>query len=473
MSYSKSDIPDFLENVGAQLTDAEQRIDTDILEPVIFSDTFLRFQLQNKGILNPKSRITFSYNSPSKDSFLPLGTGIKSLIQRARLVIGGKTICEVDDWAHYDFYKSLFIDQQVIKEREQYMSGHAMSNAVVYNDGTNTSEFVGMDLGKEFVVDTTTATDTNMTLQTFQKLNSEPVFSITLDALIPCLRNQQLPLFMLKEDIAIELTLASTVGKRAVFEESLHADKDTAITLNQNDVRMIADYTFLDGDAMNSYAKQYSSMSYTFLEPRLTKTTLSSATDWNDQVRNVGGAGRRVPKMFVMLTSDKMGKDGGDTGTQTEGHNQLTLLNDYRAVAPLSGNESNAVYGTFTANVKKNDEFIFPIDRSNSALHYHGVQQTEGMPPQVTRGMYARHGNSLVQKKFEGYTISQQEQLNGQFFVTAFRFPDGQRVDSKGLETHFKYSDLATTTAPYTQRVYIEVEKTVNIEDGIVTVDFQ
>ena len=29
MSYSKADIPDFLQGVGAQLTDAEQRIDTD------------------------------------------------------------------------------------------------------------------------------------------------------------------------------------------------------------------------------------------------------------------------------------------------------------------------------------------------------------------------------------------------------------------------------------------------------------
>lgn len=472
MSYSQSDIPDFLQNVGAQLTDAEQRIDTDILEPVIFSDSFLRFQLQNKGILNPKSRITFSFNSPSKNSFVPLGNGIKSLIQRARLVIGGKTICEVDDWAHYDFYKSLFVDQQVVKEREQFMSGRAISNGVVYNDETSVSEYVGLDLGNEFIVNAT-ASDTNMVLKPFQKLNNQPVYSISLDELIPCLRNQSLPLFMLKEDVQIELTLASTIGKRACFEESLHADKDTAITLNQNECRLIADYTFLDGETMNAYAKQYSNMSYTFLEPRLTRTTLTSAADWNDQVRNVGGAGRRVPKMFVMLSSDKMGKDGGNTGTQTAGHNQLTLLNDYRAIAPFSGTEANAVYASLTVNVKKNDNFIFPIDRTNSALHYHGVQQTEGMAPQITRTMFSRHGNALANNKFEGYTINQQEQLSGQFFVNAYRFPDGERVDSRGLEVHFKYSDLDTETAPFTQRVYIEVEKVVSIVDGITTVDFQ
>ena len=471
MSYTKDDIPDFLDNAGAELTDAEQRIDTDILEPVIFSDTFLRFQLQNKGILNPKSRITFSFNSPAKDCFLPLSTGIKSLIQRARFVVGGKTICEVDDWAHYDFYKSLFTDQQVIKEREQYMSGRAISNAVVYKDGTNDSDAVGLDLGKEFVV-ANASTDTNMTLHTFQKLTSQPVFSITLDQLIPCLRGQQLALFMLKEDVSIELTLSSTVGKRASFEASLVADKDTAITLNQTEVRMIADYTFLDGNAMDAYAQKYSNVQYTFLEPRLTKTTLANATSWGDQVRNVGGAGRRVPKMFVMLTSDKMGKDGGNTGTISAGHNQMTLLNDYRAVAPYSGTESTGTYAELTVNVKKNEEFLYPIDRSNSALHYHGVQSAEGAPIQATRTMYSRQGNALADNKFEGYTIKEQQQLSGQFFATAFRFPDGQRVNSRGLEQHFKYSGLDVNSAPYTQRTYIEIEKVVNIVDGITTVDF-
>ena len=91
MSYSKDDIPDFLSGVGAELTDMEQRIDTDILEPVVFSDNFIRFQLQRKGLLNPQSRITFSFTNPAiASSFLPLGTGIGSLIQRATLKIGGK-----------------------------------------------------------------------------------------------------------------------------------------------------------------------------------------------------------------------------------------------------------------------------------------------------------------------------------------------------------------------------------------------
>ena len=59
--------PNFLK-AGPVMTDATSRIDTDILEPVVQSDTFMRFQFQNKGILNAGSRITFSINNPSTES---------------------------------------------------------------------------------------------------------------------------------------------------------------------------------------------------------------------------------------------------------------------------------------------------------------------------------------------------------------------------------------------------------------------
>lgn len=465
MSYTKDDIPDFLANVGAQITDAEQRIDTDILEPVVFSDNFIRFQFQNKGLLNPKSRITFSFKNPGvADSFLPLGVGIGSLIQRSTFKIGGKTICEVDDWAHYNFYKSLFTDQQVTKGREQYLSGRAISNSVVYENNSDTSSYVGMDLGTE-PTHGATVQDNDMKLQSFQELAQTPVFSLSLEELVPCLRSVQLPLFMLNEEVQLELTLSSTIGKRACMPFAALAEKDTPIELNQDDVRLIADYTFLEGDAMEQFKAANSDYAYTFLEPRLTKTTLASSAAWENQIRNVGGAGRRVPKMFVMLSSDKMGNSSTD-GTKSAAHNQLTLLNDYRSIATYSGTEAGGTYDKLTVNIKKNDSFIFPIDRSNSALHYHGVQQTEGAVPQVTRAMYSRQGNSLQFSKFQTFVMDQSDELSGQFAVQAFRFPDGQRVDSRGLEIHYKYGGLDTREAPFVQRAYVEMEKRVMIKDG-------
>ena len=450
---------------GVIPSNTEQRIDTDILEPVIFTESFLRFQLQNKGILNPKSKITFSIKGHgSHESFYPLATGVGSLIERATLKVGGKTICETQDWSHLHAYKSMFIDQAVVKEREQYESARLMSSGVVYNDKTQVSEKVGMDLGKEFI-DNATATDTEMKVRTFQKLTSEPVFSITLDDLLPVLKGLPgLPLFMINGAVQVELTMAASVGKRASLSAAGN-NHNHSFTLDQNECRMIADYTFLDGDDMETYRRENANFEHRFSEPRLTKTTLATQAIAQNQIRNVGGAGRVVESMIVGVSSDKMSSFFSASGADGTS-NAKTLLNDYRAVAPEM--TAARTYGQLVSNVKKNDEFLYPLDRSNTALHFHGVQDTESAPPHRTRAQYSRQGDSLVANKFEGYPVNAQTEMTGQFFYNAYKLNDGERVDSRGLELHHKYQNLAAAEAPYTSRCWIELMKVMVITNGEV-----
>ena len=447
---------------GVIPSNSEQRIDTDILEPVIFTESFLRYQLQNKGILNPKSKITFSINGHGDhDSFYPLANGVGALIERATLKVGGKTICETQDWSHLQAYKSMFIDQAVVKEREQFESARLMSSGVVYNDKTQVSEKVGMDLGKEFI-DNATAANTEMKVRTFQKLTSEPVFSIALDDLLPVLKGLPgLPLFMINGAVQVELTMAASVGKRACLAAA--GDNAThSFTLNQQECRMIADYTFLDGDDMETYRRENANFEHRFSEPRLTKTTLATQAIAQNQIRNVGGAGRVVESMIVGVSSDKMSSFYNASGSS----NAKSLLNDYRAVAPEM--TAARTYGQLVSNVKKNDEFLYPLDRSNTALHFHGVQDTEGAPPHVTRAQYSRQGDSLVANKFEGYTFNGQTEMTGQFFYNAYKLNDGERVDSRGLELHHKYQNLAADQAPYVSRCWIELMKVMVITNGDV-----
>ena len=449
---------------GVIPSNTEQRIDTIIHEPVIFTESFLRYQLSNQGILNPKSKLTFSIKDHgSHDAFYPLLNGVGSLIQSVTLKIGGKTICEVQDWNHLHAYKSMFIDQSVIKEREQYESARLMSNAVVYNDKTMVSEKVGLDLGKEFI-DNATAANTEMKVRTFQKLPKEPVFSIALDDLLPVLKGLPgLPLFMIEGAVQVELTLAEGVGKRACLSAGGN-NQTHNFKLDQNECRMIADYTFLDGDDMETYRQENSQFQHRFMEPRLTKTTLATQADAQNQIRNVGGAGRVVDSMIVGVTSDKM--SATDTAGTGQDGNQKSLLNDYRAIAPEMS--AARTYGQLVANVKKNDEFLYPLDRSNTALHFHGVTDTEGSPPHVTRAEYSRQGNSLVANKFEGYTFNGQNEMTGQFFYNAYKLNDGERVDSRGLELHHKYQNLKVAEAPYTSRCWIEIMKVMVINEGVV-----
>ena len=58
-SVAPSTVPDLL-RVGTIPDNTEIEVETDVLDSVVFSQSFCRFQLQNKGILHSNSKITLS-----------------------------------------------------------------------------------------------------------------------------------------------------------------------------------------------------------------------------------------------------------------------------------------------------------------------------------------------------------------------------------------------------------------------------
>ena len=472
MSFSQSQIPDML-RPGAVNSNPNQRIDTDVLDPVVSQDGvngFIRFNLMNKGLLNPASRITFSTKAVAHKAFYSMGVGVGGIVAKSTLKIGGKTICEVQDFPHYFGYKSSFVEQEVNKERESFMSARSMANEVVTEvpNASSTyvdSKFIGIDSGREPVVDYETAPNiptSDTALLDQLHIDNLPVFSIRLDDLIPALRNVMLPLYTLTEEVQIELQLTDFSNARLSFSGDFTPGDPSAINtpLDLTECQMIADYTFLSGDAMSVFAKNNPRLDYTFLEPRMTRTTLATQDDANNQIRNIGGAGRYVNKAFASITSASMAVPQNASG------NSFTLLNSYRAIAP---SETGGVAGAFsqlTTNIKKNDRFLYPIDRKSSALHYHGVNDAEGSPIECTRTMYARQGKSLSVQKFEGHALN--TQLSGQYFYNAYRMNDGERVNFRGLELHNKLPSMVATEFPLIQRVYIEMQKVMVIDNGIV-----
>ena len=51
--------------IGAMPINTQMNVETDILETVVFSETFCRFRLQNKGILHSNSKIVFALDTTS------------------------------------------------------------------------------------------------------------------------------------------------------------------------------------------------------------------------------------------------------------------------------------------------------------------------------------------------------------------------------------------------------------------------
>jgi len=190
------------------------------------------------------------------------------------------------------------------------------------------------------------------------------------------------------------------------------------------------------------------------MDYRLSRTTVTADENGDGeavkQIRNVGGAGRLVSKVFVGLNNNKAAEE--------------TLLNKYHAEAPVY---LNNVYEKLTANVKKNDQFIYPIDRSNTALHFQAIVDAEKLPPFVVRDEYSGQGQSIAGDSYEGHPLNQS--LEGKFFWNCYKFPDGQRVNSRGVELHTsaKYPGAASPDQEvYIQRAYLEILKTFVMDNG-------
>ena len=201
---------------------------------------------------------------------------------------------------------------------------------------------------------------------------------------------------------------------------------------------------------MEAYANKNKNLDWTYMDYQLTTSTLDEI-EASVQIRNVGGAGRLVPRMFVGMSQNK-----------ATPYN--TLLNLYESEAC----EEGVAFGLLTSNIKKNDRFVFPIDRSNTALHFHGVADTEAMTPFITRDEYSRQGGRMSVNTFEAR--AENTNLSGKFFWTAYKMPDGERVNSRGLELHNKMVALPTGT--YTQRAYIECVRVANLNDGVFSTHY-
>ena len=312
-------IPDLVK-IGAIPTNTAIEVDSDILDPVVRSDTFCRFQLQNKGILHSHSKISLrlANSAADGDAFFPLGVGVHSLIDRCRLLIGTQTISEIDDYNHYMGYKSMFMSGEHQKERESVTSGRCINHGVYYNDGNNASNgdtsdtsasFIGLDVGTEIIRSASGALATagNVELKPYMKTNSTlggPEYQIALADLFPFLYTNQIPLYMLKEPVTVELTFSPALNQR------VSGNVGTEYAIDTSSIQMIADYQYFPQEIMEQYAAANSNMTFTYVDYRMAKRTVSSSGTAGNEVAtgqtimNVGGAGRICSKVISMLSRD-------------------------------------------------------------------------------------------------------------------------------------------------------------------------
>ncbi len=490
-------IPDLVK-IGTIPTDTAIDVATEILEPVSFSQNECRFVLTNKGILHSNSRITLSVDkgvfanpTQGQNSFFPINIGIASLLQRVRLTIGGKTISELEDFAHYYAYESNFITPEQLKEREQVFTARTglavrptlkerqdeydgAGTAVNNIESINEADSVCIDNGTDFDYKSTStgrsvldkATDPSATrqVQGWCDTHNNPVFSILIADLFPFLKMNQLPLFMLKEQVAIHLTFTPQVAGGLGAANSTRisttlgdvGDADAIIT--RDEVKMVADYIFYPQEMMLQYQQANANMSFSYVDYQFVKRDVSSAEFSGQLIQNVGGAGRIVNKVCVQVENKKPGDQG--------------LINNYGSDTPLVTALSS---GTITTNLRYNDLFLFPIDVSNSARQFHNVLMTEGRMPHISRDIYSGQGQLVKDAQFgafEDYGMGADYGGGATPLVSdirsrgnwhCYRLNRNERVNSRGIEL---YDRRQTMSGSSTLRAWIQVVRMAQLKEG-------
>ena len=453
-----SAIPDLIK-IGSIPTDMEVSVDSDILEPVVNTNSFIRFQLQNKGFMNSFSKIILGCNAltgSAKFHTYPLNVGISALVERATLKVGAKTISEVEDFGHFMAYKSLFIDQAQTLEREQVITGRNNALELRYDNASGTfSDFnassYGLSNGLCYTQDGQTAmTRHGLLPYRWQEMENAPQFQIALADLFPFLRFNSLPLYMFDEPISVELTMNTNNSQRQVGP-----DATETLTLDGNAVKLIADYIYYDGDTMEQFANANRNMNFQYVDYQLNKRSLTKAQAEAKQIINVGGAGRVVSKMFHALSRDGVGAGN--------------IVNVYHSQAPTLTTTSGArQVGILTTNVRYNDKYLYPLDRIANAIHFHDITSTEATPPHVSRDMYDRGGGTITHEDYNN--LPQNSHIRGKFFWNANRLNRNERINSRGIELELKFSQINDSN--HTHRCWIEVIKQAQLNNGKLDIAF-
>tara|TARA_R110002096_G_scaffold267175_2_gene460953 strand:- start:35 stop:1423 length:1389 start_codon:yes stop_codon:yes gene_type:complete len=457
-SDDRSRVPDLMK-IGSVPSDMAMDVDTHVLDPVVNTEDFCRFVLDRKGFLHSFSKITLSVDFTGEDATFPAGVGVHSLIRRCALRIGTTVVAETDDFNHWMAYKSMFIDNDTNKERETFLTSRVICHDVGLKLDAGSQSIVS---GSNVVLNniksedvSANGVDRNLEAVPSLLTRNKPVFSVSVADLFPFLRFNQIPLYMIDQQVSIELHFEPlTSKKRCCVEES--GTTGNQYTMDKTQTKFIADYIYYNGDMMEQYRNQNSVMNWTYNDYRLNKRTLTQAQLQSKSVLEIGGAGRLISKIVTSLERPLTNPD-------------KSILNAFVSSAPAVSNLNN---GLFTTNLTYNDHRLYPVDRSNPSVHFHDVVQAEQNVPHITRQEYNSQGDVLsANTTYQDYGLTDLEQgLDGNFHHICYRLNRNERVNSKGVELELTYSKVGAGS--YTHRSWLELVKTATLSNGKFSTDF-
>ena len=450
-------------NIRSMPVSTSLQFTTDVLDPVVNIDTagnsFTRFELQPKGFLHPNSQLVVELEASSvadiaKAAFPFVNVGLYSLIQRAVLkTADGTTICETEDLADLLACKSQFVSNSANKEREQYKTGRQITYEQIMTDGKG-NEGGGYGLSNSYDYDIRTAGPAfkrrGLSVEPHLLNKNKSSFALSLHDLFPYLKSgNQLPLFMMPR-VQLEIYWTPLISDGRLCSQTVAAAATAGSTFKVASTFVFADYLFYPNEFMAEYQAKNNNLSFSYIDYRLSKNSLTTTNGGANTIRNIGGNGMQVLKVFAGFNPDK------------NDDNIKLLQGRYSA---LGGKVDGADGGRtkLTSNLFYNNEFIFPQSVSNPSTHYHHLISAEGGPAYVSREHYSGEGNCIValgQHNFMG--LSQRTNLQAKNFWQGFKINNTSKFDSKGADYHSAIDIGADTT----QRVWLEILRFATLQNG-------
>jgi hypothetical protein len=470
-----SQVPDLL-RLSKVPSNLAQNVETDLLETSTFQEAtstgtgFARFDLQQKGFLHSHSKLFVSLVPMAGQAGIasvPVNVGIGSVIQRATLKCGNQTLNEIDDWNHLHMIKSAQIDNENNVEREYYTTGRMMNHKFLYQPSVagvgardpNLSGKIELDNGRDYNV-AGGAEAQLLDPMPFAQLvaaspEESPVYSIDLSDLFPFLKTHSLPLYMIEQQMSVELHWSPTDDKRVVLDNA-----KTAATaddqIDTKELKLAADYIYYtEGDIMERYKEANKSLEFSFPDYRLSKTTVTVADLAAGIVRNVGMANRLCSRVVSIVSNDA-------TGDQS-------IIGPYNSFCPArtvpgpAGGETGAV----KYNVRYNDRFEFPTALDNKAQIFSHFTRSEGVPFVCSEEYADEYAQITAANAY--LARLQANFLRGHFWMLGTRLTTG-RVGVRGIELHLTQAGMPAAAGGYTLRTYSEYARLAKLEDGFLNV---
>ncbi len=417
---SNQSLPDVL-NVQPLPSIQTMNIETNQLDPIVINQNFARFVLERKGILDVGSTFTFSVHptdtaNGDKKCFLPVKTGIHSLIKRAVLKVGTKVLATSDDYNFYQTIKRAFKTNEEKAQKDLVKVG---SLDVMEPDNQGTGKYQM----KSVIYSNATTSTIDPALALTVSETDCPVFSIKLSELFPMMKNVQLPLYLIAENVSIELSFSSqpagTEGVISVFQDGY--TNGTGMKVGTDNVKFLADYLTYENERMDATAKLV--MSDTGLVMPYEDLILTSSTV--PKVQPAPGA--------TAVVSQSVVRDLGLSGRNVR---SIVLHDHIVGHNPLVG-----VYGSNAYNVpdaynwRINDKLVYSRDVINEARKQNQLSHVFSTNINCLNVEYS---NDLITNKQAPNHVKNQDIIKNNTF-------EGKDMTELQGQLHFEGVDLSVS----------------------------